>query len=143
MTGAPEAEPTDLTVALVMTSLTVALVMTWSGLAMGNWPSPRTPEKMRISLARSLPSGPRVPPEAIKSPGLMSARVRLALKVMVVLESRAAVATVPSASFMVTVLPSKDWTTPATGGLAGGPGRPGWASVGAAVMAVMQIVARN
>src|SRR5271156_2333454 len=28
MTGAPEAEPTDLTVALVMTSLTVALVMT-------------------------------------------------------------------------------------------------------------------
>src|SRR5580704_19299567 len=75
MTGAPLPPLTLATVASVMTSLTVALVMVWPGWAMGNCPSPPGAEKMRISLARSLPSGPRVPPDAIKSPGLMSASV--------------------------------------------------------------------
>ena len=81
----------------------------------------------------------------MKSPGLMSARVRFALKLIIVLDARAAVATVPSASFIVTVLPSKDWTTPATGGLAVRAGAAqAWARVGAlTVRAVKQIVARN
>src|SRR5882724_3559071 len=92
---------------------------------------------MRISLACSLPSGPIVPPEAMKSPGLISATVFLTLIVIRVADVTCAVGEVPSVRAKEIDFPSKDLMVPVTAGVISRDGGI-WAKAGRARRTVAQ-----
>src|SRR4029077_1338163 len=101
-----------------LTVPTVALVITPSGLTShGRWPSPvprSVSGKMRTSTAWILPSVPLTPPEARKSPGLMSATVRFSTPNTAALSASTTVTGWPSVMLTVRLLPSSLSTVPTT-----------------------------